>query len=426
MRKILLATTALIGVAFAGAAHAAAPASPISLNVGGYNDFIAGLDNGGTAIAAGGKAVKRNFEDEFKIAFDALGKASNGVEYGANVSLWNGAEVTNTGVSGGDNDVTNTPWAGGHNTVQLNSAYVWLSGAFGKAMFGDEHGASDLFVYAPTVGEGQIDGRYMDFVSSATTAAFAIRPSGFDNTEHSTKITYYTPKVGSDTNKVQLGVSYAPSLYNYGQNLTATSSANVISPYQDIVEGVAQYTGSFKPVNVTASAQWIHGGNGHAALNTTAMGGANNVLGTTVNTPGGVAKSFNAWGLGTQVAFNGFTLGGAYNSLGDYNTVETQNRAQNSFNLGGKYEFDKVGVALSYIHGKGYDNLIAGGTAAGSATNYVSRYNAAGAGATYTWFPGLTSNIDGVLFGQEIANPATAGNGTVGGYTLLVSQRLAF
>lgn len=118
MRKILLATTALIGVAFAGAAQAAAPASPISLNVGGYNDFIAGLQHGGAVTSGVGQTQNKDFEDEFKISFDAMGKASNGVEYGANISLWNGAEVTNA-----------TPWAGGTNGVVVNSAYVWMSGA---------------------------------------------------------------------------------------------------------------------------------------------------------------------------------------------------------------------------------------------------------------------------------------------------------
>ena len=417
MRKILLATTALIGIAFAGAAHAAAPASPISLNVGGYDDFVAGMSNNGTHIA-GGKQVKREFENEFKISFDALGKASNGVEYGANISLWNGAEATNA--SNNTNAVS--PWNGGSNSVVVNSAYVWMSGAFGKVMLGDEHGASDLFVYAPTVGEGQIDGRYMDFVNSSYVAAPMIRASGFDNTEHSTKVTYYTPKVGNDTNKVQLGLSFAPTLYDYGQsvvkNAGSNSVSNTISPYQDIIKGVVQYTGSFKPVNVTAAVQWVHGGNGHQDLGNTAFG-AYNLGGAGI---GGYAKSFNTFGFGTQVAFNGVTIGGAYNRMGRYNTMEVQNKTQDSYNIGAKYEFDKVGVAASYLHGKGYDNLLLNGTGSTADTNYVSKYNALGAGATYTWFPGLTSNVDGVLFNQTVADQAEK----TGGYTLLVSQRLAF
>ena len=408
MRKVLLATTALIGVAFAGAAHAAAPASPISLNVGGYDDFVAGYQSGGGTTVAGNKNVHGDFENEFKISFDALGKASNGVEYGANIALWNGAEAT-----------TAIPWSGGSNGVTVNSAYVWLSGAFGKALFGDEHGASDLFVYAPTVGEGQIDGRYHDF-TNASHIAF-LTPSGFDNTEHSTKVTYYTPKVGNDISKVQLGISYAPQLYDYGQNIIKSAGitpggTNTVSPDQDIVKGVAQYTGNFKPVNVTASAEWIHGGASHTPLANTNFGAG--------LTGGGDTHDFNSWGLGAQAAFNGVTLGGGYTNLGDYNTVEGQGKDQSSFNLGAKYEFDKVGVAASWIDGRGYDNILTGGGAGpiNGNTNYVKSFNAYGAGATYTWFPGLTSNLDGVMFNQKVEDES----GKQGGYTVLVSQRLAF
>ena len=414
MRKILLATTAIIGVALAGAAHAAAPASPISLNVGGYDDFVAGLQNGGAANPTGGKVNHTDFENEFKISFDALGKASNGVEYGANVSLWNGPEATQS-----------TPWSGGSNSVTVNSAYVWLSGAFGKVLFGDEHGASDLFVYAPTVGEGQTDGRYMDFVNSSRIASFMIRPSGFDNTEHSTKVTYYTPKVGNDTNKVQLGVSFAPSLYNYGQNAVLTNSSSTvpagtkdsISPYQNILKGDLQYTGNFRPVNVTASAQITHGGSGHEALGSTSFGAG-------IGSAFGPTKDFNAYGFGLQAAWNGVTVGGGYNSMGAYNVVNGQNKDQNSFNLGAKYEFDKVGVAASWVNGEGYDNLLTGGsgTAAIANTNYVKTFNAYGAGATYTWFPGLTSNVDADFVDQKVSDET----GKQGGYVVLVSQRLAF
>ena len=54
MRKLLLATTALFGsVALAAAAHAApAPASPITLNVGGYVDFVAGFYNEAQGLRA--------------------------------------------------------------------------------------------------------------------------------------------------------------------------------------------------------------------------------------------------------------------------------------------------------------------------------------------------------------------------------------
>lgn len=402
MRKILLATTALVGVAFAGVANAA-QSSPISLNVGGYTDFIAGQysESQGTNTTP---YTSRDFETEYKINFDAMGKASNGIQYGANLGLWNGPEVTNL-------------WQGGGATTELNSAYVWLSGAFGKAMFGDEHGASDLFVYAPTVGEGQIDGRYMDFVDPFKLARF--QASGIDNTEHSTKITYYTPKVGNDMNKVQLGVSYTPNMYDYGQNVvkynaTSATTNGATSPYQDVVQGAAEYTGNFHPVNVVAS-----------AIITTGSAGANGTTTPTLyaNAPSASFQDFTSWGLGTQVGFNGFTLGGSYVDEGRYGTVHGQNKAQDVWSLGGKYEFDKVGVAINYLSGEGYDNLLTGGTTTNTTqANYVSTFDAYGFGATYTWFPGFTSSFDGVFFDQGVANQPDNNDG----YVFLVSQKLAF
>lgn len=404
MRKILMATTALIGVALAGAAQAA-PSSPISLNVGGYTDFVAGFFHEADGTTPASRRAGKDFETEFKLNFDAVGKGTNGIEYGANVSLWNGSEATDA-----------IPFGGGTNTVRVNSAYVWLSGAFGKALFGDEHGASDLFVYAPTVGEGQVDGRFRDFVDIRTLAFF--QASGIDNTEHSTKITYYTPKVGNENHKVQLGVSYAPNMYDYGQAVALYTDAAKASPYEDIVKAALSYTGNIRPVTIAASAQIISGSASHVtADNTTLLGQA---------TAGVKAQDFTAWGLGTQVGYNGFTLGGSYNNLGRYNTIHQQNRNQETWSVGGKYEFDKASVAINYLNGEGYNNAMIGGSSAATTNglNYVKDFDAYGAGATYTWFPGLTSAVDGVLFQQKAADNATDTKND--GYVVLLSQKLAF
>jgi len=416
MRKVLLATTALVGIAFAGAAQADTT-SPISLNVGGYTDFVAGFYHESAAAVGSTKQPEKAFETEYKINFDAVGKGSNGIQYGANISLWNGEEA-------------NTGYARVGNGITMNSAYVWLSGAFGKVMLGDEHGASDLFVYAPTVGEGQVDGRYLDFVSP--TVLDRMYATGIDNTEHSTKVTYYTPKVGNDMNKVQLGLSYTPNMYDYGQGVPYTNASVVgapggISPYQDVVEAALEYKGNFHPVNVAASAMITEGQNKGTALSATTLGAGATQVGIT----GVGAQDFITWGLGGQVGFSGFTLGASYVDDGHYMTTHGQNKDQNTFTLGGKYEFDKVGVGASWMTGQGYDNLLgaAGGagvagstTVSASTENYVNSFNAEGIGATYTWFPGLTTNADGVMFQQAVSNQASHDDG----YVLLVSQRLAF
>jgi hypothetical protein len=427
MRKLLLATTALFGsVAFIGAAHATpAPTSPITLNVGGYVDFVAGFYHEaqgasgltGTSIP---DMTSRDFEDEFKLNFDAMGKAANGMQYGANISLWNGPEATNL-------------WQGDANGVELSSAYVWMSGAFGKLLLGDAHGSTDLFVYAPTVGEGQVDGRYMDFVSPFMLAR--MQPSGIDNTEHSTGITYYTPKVGNDDNKVQLGITYEPNMYDYGSNVIKFDNGTVpgsstdlngrkISPYQDVVKGALEYTGNFHPVNVAASAQMITGSSSSVAMSSTTLG---------ASAPSGItAQDFTAWGVGTQIGFAGFTVGGSYTDEGSYMAAHGQNKAQNVTTLGGKYEFDKVAVGASWLTGQGYDNLLTNGASSvlpasqtANYTNYVRSFNAEGLGAAYTWFPGLTSNVDGVLFQQKVDNYGTTADGNQG-YVLLISQKMTF
>ncbi len=409
MRKILLATTAFVGVALAGSAHAAAT-SPIALNVGGYDDFVAGWFHEAQGTSQSGRRASHDFENEYKINFDATGKGSNGIEYGANVSLWNGSEAS-------------TLWVAGGTTANINTAYVWLSGAFGKVLMGDEHGASDLFVYAPTVGEGQFDGRWRDFVDAHTLAY--IQASGIDNTEHSTKVTYYTPKVGSENHKVQVGISYIPNMYDYGQNVVNYQGGNNVSAYQDLIKGALQYTGNLHPVNVTGSLQIITGSHTSHALGLTTLGGGTagiangSHIGTTAT-----AKDFTAYALGMQAAYNGATFGASYADNGRYNTIAGQKKKQEVLTVGAKYEFDKVGVAAQYLNGSAYGNYLTNGTGTSSVgnPNYVSNFNAYSAGAVYTWFPGLTTNADAVFFNQKVKDQADHNDG----YTLLLSQRLAF
>ena len=107
-----------------------------------------------------------------------------------------------------------------------------------------------------------------------------------------------------------------------------------------------------------------------------------------------------------------------------YDTEHGQNKAQDVATIGAKYEFDKVGVAASWLTGQGYADYLSLATASTSRnlTDYVRSFNNEGIGATYTWFPGLTSAVDGVLFQQKVSGVANENDG----YVLLLSQKLAF
>lgn len=378
MRKILLATSAL--VAFAGAAQAAE--SPIQVTAGGYVDFRAAMFNESVKLpGANATDARRNgdFATEYGLNFAAEGKAAGGVDYGAMVVLNNRNNPTSQ--------------------IHMDQAYVWMSGKFGKVLMGDEHGASDLMVMAPTVGEGQIDGSYTYFTDSTTLAQF--QPVYVDTLENATKFTYYTPKVGNANHKVQLGVSYTPDYTSAGMD-TAKYRTDV-NTYRDVIETAIQYTGNFSPVNVVVSPMMAFAeGESNAAEE---------------------LRDFTLWGVGAQAMYAGFTLGGSYVDAGHMNQAKrtAENKEQNVWTIGLKYEFDKVALAANYLSGEGYFDLINtdGGTAT---TQYVKEFDAVGLGATYTWFPGLTSAADAVFFEQkrETENLKNIG------HVLMLSQKMAF
>ena len=409
MRKLLLATTAILGFAVAGAAQAATTptTSPITVNVGGTVDVLAGLYHESARTTTAQRA-NHDFETLYGLNFDVNGKAGNGLEYGGKLTLDNNPDITNA-------------FAGNGNSVQVDQAYIFLSGAFGKVQLGDSHGATDLALLAPVVGEGQVYGRYIDFLDTTKFAKNFV--AGVDVTDHSTNVTYYTPKVGNDMHKVQAAFSYVPNFYNNGASVTTTqnsTASNARSPYKDVVKGALAYTGTFHPVTVGASAQIISGSSGVKTTGTAGTSGPTWIL----NAPAGNVQDFTAWGLGAQAAAEGFTLGGSYLDQGHYNTVATQTKSQHVESAALKYEFNKVAVGVSYLGGEGYSNLLdapAAGTAAGKSYNYVKDFSSYGVGGAYTWAPGLTSNLDGVSF-QQKTDAGTKNDG----YVLLVSQKLAF
>jgi hypothetical protein len=407
MRKVLLATTALVGFAVAGAAQAAT--SPLTVTVGGDVDFLAGAyHSAAKVVSSSTDQTGHDFETLYALNFGVTGKSGNGLEYGGNLSLNNNPDISNY-------------FGGNGNGIEVTNANLFLSGAFGKVVLGDSHGATDLALLAPVVGEGQVYGRYIDFLNTTTFAKNFV--AGVDSTDHSTNITYLTPKVGNDTNKVQLGVTFEPNFYNYGSNSVQYTNASnpagygkdKLSPYQDVVKGAVAYTGNFRPVAVGVSADVITGN--ADAHNTT------DAYNWIWNAPAGKVRDFTAFGVGAQAAAEGFTLGANYLDQGHYDTVAGQNKDQHQVGAALKYEFNKVGVGVSYLGGEGYSNLLSLPTGAGTGSNYdyVKDFTSYGAGGTYTWAPGLTSNLDGVLFGQK-----TEAGSKNDGYVLLVSQKLAF
>ncbi|MFA6279515.1 MAG: porin [Bdellovibrionales bacterium] len=372
MRKILLATTALI--AFAGVAEAAE--SPIQVTLGGSVDFRAALFHEGNKIATEeGSRRHGDFQTEYALTIAAEGKAAGGIEYGALLDLNNDQKLVD----------------GNQYGIAMNQAYVWVSSAFGKLIMGDELGASSLFVMAPTVGEGQMDGSYTNFTDEATLAEF--KPTYFDDTENDTKVTYFTPKVGTASHKVQLGVSYTAE----DRQGTVASLYERTDGYKNQVEATAQYTGTIAPVSVVVTPMIATGeGEGDKTASTN--------------------RDYTMWGVGAQALYAGLTFGGSYVDAGHKGSAPGQDLDQDVWTVGLGYEIDKVALATNFMSGEGYYNGLLG------SNDYVEGFNAVGFGATYKWVPGLTTAADAVFFNQDRGG-TTKGNE---GHVLMLTQKMAF
>ncbi len=367
MRKILLATTALIGFTAVGTAQAAT--APLTVTVGGSVEFAAGAFHESRASGATDPS-SGDFETVYSLNFGVTGKSASGVEYGGNLVL--------------DNDINQNTLSADDpsNGVAVTKADIFMAGAFGKIQLGDSRGATDLTVAAPNLGGI----RYMDFLTNKYSKELVVN---IDKKDHSTNVTYFTPKVGNNTHKVQLGVTYVPNYARFGSSVQLTKS----NGYRNVVKGALAYDGNFKPVAIKASADVISG-----VIHSTSW------------------RDFTAWDVGAQAAYDSFTLGANYGDQGHYMTLVGQNKKQQTYSAGLTYQFCcALAAGFNYLGGEGYSTLMGGWG------DYVKDFNTYSFASTYTWAPGLTTTGNVVLFDEEAATGVKDD-----GYVLMLSQKLAF
>ena len=363
MKKILLATTALI------MASATPSFAKLEVTVGGFASFQAAMFDNDSANNS-----TRDFQSESQIAVHADGVAENGLQYGAKVLL-------NTSTSDG--------------TPNSEKVALYLAGGWGRVEMGDDYGAEELIVYAPTVGIGQINGSYDDFVIAADRghALNDRRKHNFTalGSGKSTKVTYYTPRVAG----FQAGVSYAPE-YDQGESVVFTKNTTLFS---DMYELGLNYEGQYQDVMFKAGANY----NGGSA-------------------PGvsGVDEDLSAWTVGGQVGYKGFKFGGGYADNGDSgSSAGTTDDKVTSYNVGVTYENGPWGVGVSYLSMdfdvNGDVNGLIGSDGAGG------QYNVAALGGTYAVAPGLSVGAD-LAFYERNRDTGT----DTDGYVLMTDVTAAF
>lgn len=354
MKKILIATTALVACSVAGGAQAS---EKIKLDLGGYSKWwVVGAQQKGSykASQAGFQPIGVDIKGDNEIFFSGETTLDNGLTVGILVEL----------EAGGNTDTRASTAA---NTDVIDKANVYVSGGFGKVIIGTEaNGTVLMHNMAPdAAGNWGSDG--------ILTGGWAIvQPAGWtqgglgtrtttelDTDDNAEKITYVSPTFNGFT----VGGSYIPNANPLNEDSRGVSAASAQG------YGVsAMYAGTIGEVDVKANVGTIW----------YALQRANNASGTTWNPHVGYNRE---WAVGTQLTYAGFTLGGSYRSIHDSEASNsTVSSDGNVWDAGLAYAWGNYAVSIAYLHTQEKGQITVGGS------NKMDTYQASG---KYSMGPGV-------------------------------------
>ncbi|WP_417795686.1 porin [Terasakiella pusilla] len=362
MKKLLVASTAIVAVAAVSSANAA---DPIKLSVGGYMNQYVGYvsqdDDGQQDFA------DVNINSETELYFRGSTTLDNGLTIGVNIDRYADRDDT-----GGD-DVF----------LQISSD------SLGRLRIGQTKGAAYALSHsAPNVAIGNNDGDVSDWIARPTQTA-KLNSNAANNSEafvysdqtmtasegnDGQKIVYWTPNLGG----FQAGFSYG-----IDRNSAAIESAVDVGGGNTNNDtawdvGVA-YDGDFGGVTFGADVTFQQNNNG--------------------GTTGPLVEDRQAYRAGVSVGVAGFTVGGSYRKTNNERSIKDVDAS--GWDLGVAYETGPYGVSLSYASFK--EDSAANSTLDDTAKTWVL-------GASYDLGAGVT--LVGSVFTAEYEDGATAVNST--------------
>lgn len=464
MKKHLLVSTALAGVAIMSSPASAA----LKMDLGGYFDgygvYADNHDAGGANSLA-----KYAFRRDTDVFVNGESTLDNGLTVGVHTDMILG----------------NTPNTGNRNAatqmVHLNEVYGYGSGGWGRVNLGVSNGAAYLLQVSAPSADSNVDGLRSNIAAINTLPVAAgagvnavstrdVRLAGLlgtpgeggvganatvgsgdafgaatstnlsyaqDDFRQTDRITYLTPKF----NGFQAGVSFAPQPgiqsatgpmpLNDINTAGGNTAGGVAATFKNVWEAGARWDGEFQGVAGSLGAGYSD--SSLAGNDSTFTGAA--ALGTVALT-GGV----KSWNFGGNLGMSGFNLGAIYkeSKVGEEGWVDS--------GVGGAGPSTLVGgsvKAKTYVVGLGYDNgpYHLGGSYQhdktrdpGFATNLAqstdwlpgadyteTRYTLGGG---YTYAPGMTfrgavawGKLEGTATGVGTAGTAAAAGGGGGGAT---------
>jgi hypothetical protein len=314
MKKILIASTALVAAGFITAGSASA-SEKISLNLGGYSKWwvVGAWNKDSYQSNVTGASQDLNSVDvkgDNEVYFGGKTKLDNGMEVGIDIQLEAGGH---TDTVGGDT---------------IDESYIWLGGQFGKFIVGSKNnGTYLLHVTAPDAAGNWNEGGMLTggfslgrpaAVSSITPLNGAAATTAIVTDNDAEGITYVAPSFYGLT----VGGSYKPNGASE-DNRSATNIGTVGEVY-----GVgALYANTFGGVGVKLSGGW-------ATYDVVSAGTAGK-------------SDVNEFAFGTQLSYAGFTLGGSYRNVNGDAAVDGLDG--NAFDVGLQYASGPYAVSLAYF-----------------------------------------------------------------------------
>ena len=363
-RKILLASTGLLGALVVTDAPRAATVSPggaLDLTLTGFLGFRAHGGDINDARLTTGLSDGLDFSNDTEVHVVARGRHdATGIEYGATVEFE--ADTNRT-------DNTDETW-------------IFIRGGFGEFRFGDEDGAVDNSAvggFTVAAGTGGIDGAIIDAIGTGVVKPY--------NSGDDTKIRYYTPSFGG----FSLGVTYTPN-NDGGDNI----AANNVDP-QDFVEGALIYDGEIGGVGILASA----------------VGSFCRIENE------GPGQDDDCWtaGGGAVVNLFGFQIGAGYFTQDVGPSVGDGSGDKDFFNVGVAYGFGPLNVSVTYGQILDSNDLVVNGNELDEPMNLVFS-------ADIGLMPGLVLAGDVGYFDNDVKNGPNEDDDD--GFQAVTRLRLAF
>ncbi|CBS85488.1 Major outer membrane protein OmaA [Azospirillum lipoferum 4B] len=381
MNRYLLAGAAAAALALgAGAANAQAK---FDVKVGGDAYFEAGYVD--QDVDSGLRSTE--FRNRMRINIIPSAKADNGLEYGARMRLRANSGASNT------------------RTTDADRAYIFAQGTFGQVRMGVSNSFNDETYVTASMDYLKL-GAYDDVTAwinlpsstAGTVTGNSILNPSIAPDANSTKIVYFSPRMAG----LQLGASYTPRNDSSNTDISRSKPTGTLAGtsngiYQDMVEVGANYNNTFGGVTVKASAGYMWGR------------AVDDVVGSNY-------KDLNAWQLGANVGYAGFTLGGSYIDYGKSGQNERTGvftETTRNWTVGAQYTTGPIVVGANYKNGKDAGSL---GT---TGDRELQVYEI---GVGYTVAPGLTLQAQYDYF--DLDNDASAADDK--GNVVLVRSILAF